>query len=292
MHLPDCLLLLISRFLQVALYPETWSQMRSCSSGGWRLQPSSLLSASTHRPGSAARTGLVYIQNLIQKHTKQSCGHRNSFLFWSTLHPQLSFHLQDPHSDVITTATTFFPGLITRVSLVNIEGEEIRRTDAWVLPIRRCQREREIIPPSGLWKKRRETESLLTQPPLWKSSHQFVRRDVVYQNSRPGSPPSGRGGRTCSSLLEIRNVPFTVRVRKIKPTVSESSVTDIDTPLDRKALAASPEGEAVFPPAVLPAFPSRPSPPTSPVVRAPSVPNYNPSSRFTAHSREPLQQEW
>lgn len=97
-HLPDYLLrLLLFRSLQVALCPETWSQMRSCSSVGWRFQPSSLLSASTHRPGSVARTGLVYIQNLIQKHTKQSRSHSYSFLFWPTLHPQLSFHLCDPH---------------------------------------------------------------------------------------------------------------------------------------------------------------------------------------------------
>ncbi|XP_035520344.1 SITS-binding protein isoform X3 [Morone saxatilis] len=41
----------------VALYLETWSQMRSCSSVGWRSQPFFLLSASTHHPGSAERTG-------------------------------------------------------------------------------------------------------------------------------------------------------------------------------------------------------------------------------------------
>ncbi|XP_069557973.1 SITS-binding protein isoform X2 [Brachyistius frenatus] len=39
-----------------ALCLEIWSQMRSCSSVGWRSQPFSLLSASTHHPGSAGRT--------------------------------------------------------------------------------------------------------------------------------------------------------------------------------------------------------------------------------------------
>lgn len=112
-----------------------------------------------------------------------------------------------------------------------------------------------------VYEKRQERESLLTQPPLWKSSHQFVRRDVVYQNSRPGSPPSGRGGTTCSPLLEIRNVPFTVRVRKIKPTVSESSVTDIDTLHGQKSTCCCfSGGRGCFPPAVLPPFPSQPSP--------------------------------
>ncbi|XP_037623805.1 SITS-binding protein isoform X2 [Sebastes umbrosus] len=41
----------------VALCLETWSQMRSCSSVGWRSRLFSLLSASTRHPGSAERTG-------------------------------------------------------------------------------------------------------------------------------------------------------------------------------------------------------------------------------------------
>lgn len=143
-----------------------------------------------------------------------------------------------------------------------------------------------------VYEKRQERESLLTQPPLRKSSHQFVRRDVVYQNSRPGSPPSGRGGTTCSPLLEIRNVPFTVRVRKIKPTVSESSVTDIDTLHGQKSTCCCfSGGRGCFSPRCPSSLSLSALSPTSPVVRTPSVPNYNPSSRFTAHSREPLQQE-
>ncbi len=46
----------LSLSIQVALCLETWSQMRSCSSVGWRSQPFSLLSASTRHPGSAERT--------------------------------------------------------------------------------------------------------------------------------------------------------------------------------------------------------------------------------------------
>lgn len=42
---------------QVALFPETWSRMRSCSSAGLRSWPSSRSSASTRRRGSAEKTG-------------------------------------------------------------------------------------------------------------------------------------------------------------------------------------------------------------------------------------------
>ncbi|XP_028264485.1 SITS-binding protein isoform X3 [Parambassis ranga] len=40
----------------VALCLETWSQMRNCSSVGWRSQPFSPSSPFTHRPGSVGRT--------------------------------------------------------------------------------------------------------------------------------------------------------------------------------------------------------------------------------------------
>lgn len=80
-------------------------------------------------------------------------------------------------------------------------------------------------------------------------------------------------------------------------------MTDIDTLgnivprltfTNTKALAVSREGGGYFPPP-RPLFPqwerSLGPLPKSPVVKSPSVPNYNPSSRFMALFQEPLRQE-
>lgn len=75
---------------------------------------------------------------------------------------------------------------------------------------------------------------------------------------RLGFSISGRGQTTpCNSMLDIEKALFTRHITITKPTVSKSSVTDIDTPgntvtrlifTNTKALAVSWEGAGYFPP--------------------------------------------
>lgn len=77
---------------------------------------------------------------------------------------------------------------------------------------------------------------------------------------RLGFSISGRGQTTpCSSMLDIEKALFTRHSTITKPTVSKSSVTDIDTPdntvtrlmfTNTKALAVSWEGGGCFPPSL------------------------------------------
>lgn len=96
-------------------------------------------------------------------------------------------------------------------------------------------------------------------------------------------------------MLDIEKALFTRHGTKTKPTVSKSSVTDIDTPgilypgscsQTQKHLLFLERVEAIFPlPPFFPQWERLLGPlPKSPVVKSPSVPNYNPSSRFMALS--------
>lgn len=160
-----------------------------------------------------------------------------------------------------------------------------------MLPIRRCQREWEIIPPSGLWKEAGEGEfidpaaSLKKFPPVCpkRRSLSKLKTWLSTQRERRDNLFPSAGNQECTVHC-TRQENKAYSLGEFGDRYRYSSRTEKHLLLIlRRARLFSPRCPSSLSLSALS--------PTSPVVRTPSVPNYNPSSRFTAHSREPLQQE-